>query len=287
MKQAQCKKMTIQSTIKTDLVTDFKQSDKLESLMKSKLSNIFPNKEKVKIDWGVILKEKLPKRLRKEKIQNMRDSKLEQMIKEENIQVDLQKFVIVGFNCVIKQLQSNSVNSVIVNSKLPTNLLRFLLPLCQSKQVAVLGLDSLDLLTKSVLGFSSTVLAFHVDINQEQNYLHEVSLLIESAWKESRGILNDERDLCEDNIPKENDKKDKAADEEHPNSQVKSDPSNDNVVELPKIRNLHLKRKSNFVRAFVPVLAETKIPDIDNEVRLKKKKKLSTLDIPYYGSKLL
>ena len=61
-----------------------------------KLRNIFPNKEKVKIDWGVILKEKLPKRLRKEKIKNMRDSKLEQMIKEENIQVDLQKFVIIG-----------------------------------------------------------------------------------------------------------------------------------------------------------------------------------------------
>ena len=79
----------------------------------------------------------------------MRDSQLEHLIKEENIQVDLQKFV-------IKQLQSNSLNSDIVNSKLPTNLLRFLLPLCQSKQVAVLGLDSLDMLTKSVLGFSSS-----------------------------------------------------------------------------------------------------------------------------------
>ena len=48
MKQAQCKKMTIQSTIKTDLVTDFHESDKVESLMRSRLRNIFPDKEKVK-----------------------------------------------------------------------------------------------------------------------------------------------------------------------------------------------------------------------------------------------
>ena len=75
-------------------MTYFKESDKLESLMKSKLRNIFPNEEKVNIDWGVILKEKLPKRLRKEKIKSMRDSQLEHLIKVENMQVDLQKFVI-------------------------------------------------------------------------------------------------------------------------------------------------------------------------------------------------
>ena len=43
--------MTIQSPIKNDLVTYFKESDKLESLMKSKLRNIFPNKEKVKKNY--------------------------------------------------------------------------------------------------------------------------------------------------------------------------------------------------------------------------------------------
>merc|ERR1712083_383342 len=107
-----------------------------------------------------------------------------EVMAEDNIDVNLQKFVIVGFNCVVKQLQSNNVSSVIVNSKLPTNLLMFLLPLCKSKQVAVVGLDKLDIVTKEAMGFSSTVIGLTVGVEQEVNCFHEVSRLIIEVWNQ-------------------------------------------------------------------------------------------------------
>lgn len=279
MKQAQSKKMTIQSTIKTDLFANFKESEKLENLLKEKLQNIYPNKDKIKIDWGEIHKEKLPKRLRKEKVRNLKDAKKQQLIKEDNIQVDLQKFVLIGFNCVIKHLQAGSVSSVIVNSKLPTNLLRFLLPLCQSKQVAVLGLDNLDLVTKSVLGFSSTVIGFLADVEQEQNHFYDLSKLVKSIWIQSPSV-NSSRD----------DDREPPKDNEQSNGNAVTEPKEVKTLDKPcdavqpaKPINLHLKRKNRSERSFVPISMEIIKPSIEKEPAKKKKK----INFPYYNSKLL
>jgi len=280
MKQAQSKKITIQSTIKIDLLASFKESEELENLLKEKLQHIFPNKDKIKIEWGEILKEKLPKRLRKEKVRNLKELKKQQVVKEDNIQVEHQKFVLIGFNSVVKQLQAGSVSSVIVNSKLPTNLLRFLLPLCHSKQVAVLGLENLDLVTKSVLGFSSTVIGLLADADEEQNYFHDLSKLVKSIWNQSlaaNGFKSDDREPSTDN--------------EHDNGNEVTEVKEVKTLDQPctavqplKPINLHLKRKSRSERSFVPASTEIKLHSSDKEEPAKKKKKIN---FPYCNSKLL
>ena len=280
MKQAQSKKMTIQSTIKIDLFANFKESEKLENLLKEKLQNIYPNKDKIKIDWGEIHKEKLPKRLRKEKVRNLKDVKKQQLIKEDNIQVYLQKFVLIGFNCVVKHLQAGSVSSVIVNSKLPTNLLRFLLPLCQSKQVAVLGLNNLDLVTKSVLGFSSTVIGFLSDVEEEQNHFHDLTKLVKSIWIQSPAAVDSAKG--DDREPPKDIEQDNGNKVPEP-KEVKTLDKPCDAVQPPKPINLHLKRKSRSERSFVPTSIEILKPSTEKEPAKKKKK----INFPYCHSKLL
>ena len=279
MKQAQGKKMTIQSTIKTDLVINFKEADELEKLLSHKLLRVFPNKDKIKIDWVAVRKEKLPKRLRKEKIRTMKETKKLEVMKEENIDADLQKFLIVGFNSVVKQLQADNISSVIVNSKLPSNLLMFLLPLCKSKQVAVVGLDKLDLVTKAAMGFSSTVIGLTLEVKQELNYFNEVSRLIMEVWKQ----------VAKEDIVQKSSIGVEVSAEENSNkgaidSVIKS--KKDQEAGQCKIRNFHLKRKSCSERAFIPDGDTVDINVQENDaVPVKKQKK--ALQIPYYNSLLM
>eukprot|EP00092_Neocalanus_flemingeri_P013410 GFUD01014457.1.p1 GENE.GFUD01014457.1~~GFUD01014457.1.p1 ORF type:complete len:279 (-),score=87.00 GFUD01014457.1:34-870(-) len=270
MKQAQSKKLTIQSTIKTVLLSKFQSSNQLENVLKDKLKNIFPSQGKVKIDWGEIVKEKLPKKLRREKIKKMKKEKMQQLILDEDIQVDLQKFILLGFNCVTKQLQAGGVSTVLVNSKLPNNLLSFLLPLCQAKQVPILGLDNLDLITRQVLGFSSSVLGLHSAVKEEENHFFELSKLVLSVWKSST--------IVEANA---------SGDVETVGCSTQSNKSKQpkKVVTLTGIKNLHLKRKIQSERVFVP--AESKFPSHEFKEQARKKKKMSELVFPYYNSKLL
>ena len=279
MKQAQGKKMTIQSTIKTDLVINFKEADELEKLLSHKLLRVFPNKDKIKIDWVAVRKEKLPKRLRKEKIRTMKETKKLEVMKEENIDADLQKFLIVGFNSVVKQLQADNISSVIVNSKLPSNLQMFLLPLCKSKQVAVVGLEKLDLVTKAAMGFSSTVIGLTLDVKQELNYFNEVSRLIMEVWKqEAKEDIVQNSNIGVEVSAEENVKKGAI------DTVIKS--KKDQEVGQCKIRNFHLKRKSCSERAFIPDGDTVDINVQENDaVPVKKQKK--ALQIPYYNSLLM
>jgi len=279
MKQAQGKKMTIQSTIKTDLVINFKEADELEKLLSHKLLRVFPNKDKIKIDWVAVRKEKLPKRLRKEKIRTMKETKKLEVMKEENIDADLQKFLIVGFNSVVKQLQADNISSVIVNSKLPSNLLMFLLPLCKSKQVAVVGLDKLDLVTKAAMGFSSTVIGLTLDVKQELNYFNEVSRLIMEVWKQ----------VAKEDIVQKSSIGVEVSAEENINkgaidTVIKS--KKDQEVGQCKIRNFHLKRKSCSERAFIPD-SDTVDMNVQEKDTVPVKKQKKALQIPYYNSLLM
>jgi len=279
MKQAQGKKMTIQSTIKTDLVINFKEADELEKLLSHKLLRVFPNKDKIKIDWVAVRKEKLPKRLRKEKIRTMKETKKLEVMKEENIDADLQKFLIVGFNSVVKQLQADNISSVIVNSKLPSNLLMFLMPLCKSKQVAVVGLDKLDLVTKAAMGFSSTVIGLTLDVKQELNYFNEVSRLIMEVWKQV---------AKEDIVQKSSIGVEVSAEENGNKGAVDTVIKSNKDQELGqcKIRNFHLKRKSCSERAFIPD-GDTVDINVQEKDAVPVKKQKKALQIPYYNSLLM
>ena len=279
MKQAQGKKMTIQSTIKTDLVINFKEADELEKLLSHKLLKVFPNKEKIKIDWVAVRKEKLPKRLRKEKIRTMKETKKLEVMKEENIDADLQKFLIVGFNSVVKQLQADNISSVIVNSKLPSNLQMFLLPLCKSKQVAVVGLEKLDLVTKAAMGFSSTVIGLTLDVKQELNYFNEVSRLIMEVWKQ---------EAKEDIVQKSSFVVEVSAEENGNKGAIHTviRSNKDQEVGQCKIRNFHLKRKSCSERAFIPD-SDTVDINVQEKDTVPVKKQKKALQIPYYNSLLM
>jgi len=280
MKQAQGKKMTIQSTIKMDLLNNFKEVDDLEKLLGQKLLKVFPNKDKIKIDWESVLKEKLPKRLRKERIRTMKETKKLEVMAEDDIDANLQKFVIVGFNCVVKQLQSNNVSSVIVNSKLPTNLLMFLLPLCKSKQVAVVGLDKLDVVTKEAMGFSSTVIGLTSDVEQELNYFHEVSRLITEVWNQVAKVNNVQNSDFGAEVSKEENGNKVAID----SAVIKSNKEKDDGQ--CKIRNFHLKRKTCSERAFIPSKTDT-VNGQEEGLPDPWKRRKKVLQIPYYNSVLL
>merc|ERR1712025_886771 len=142
-------------------------------------------------------------------------------------------------NTVVKQLQAGNIGSVLVNSKLPTNLLMFLLPLCDSKQVPVVGLDNLDIVTKSAMGFSCTVLGFMKDVNQGTNYFYEVNNTIMTAsmqFGHSKCV-----DVALHTIQRSSPK-------DPPTTSNKT-----NMTEQCTIQNVHLKRKSSSNRVFIPV----------------------------------
>ena len=75
------------------------------NLLKDALRVTFPSQ--AKINWKEIHKEKLPKRLKKEKIRKMKSELKEKEITEKNIELSNQRFFRLGFNKVVKSLQSN------------------------------------------------------------------------------------------------------------------------------------------------------------------------------------
>merc|ERR1712241_1557538 len=154
------KKLTAHNSMpKCELIRlDAAESCKIEELLRKKFLRTFPVKPKIK--WGEIHKEKLPRKLKKEKIRQLKDSDVQKQIAEKEIKVEDQKYFVLGFNKVVKSVQSGLVSSVIVSASLPDKLADIVARLCDIKKVPLVGLNNLEQFTLSCLGFSCSVVAY-------------------------------------------------------------------------------------------------------------------------------
>ena len=226
------KKLTVHNSMpKCDLIRlDAAESCKIEELLREKFLRTFPLKPKIK--WGEIHKEKLPRKLKKEKIRQLKDSDVQKQIAEKEIKVEDQKYFVLGFNKVVKSVQSGLVSSVIVSASLPGKLADIVARLCDIKKVPLVGLNNLEQFTLSCLGFSCSVMAF--TSSTDDSVAQIVDIIVSLSGASSR-----EESVAEEGKVTENLKS------------VKNSPPKSTPVVL-KPRNLLLKRTSKTERVFTP-----------------------------------
>ena len=269
-KKPQNSKLTIKNCFNTSLITNFPEASALEELLRDKLRNIFVNKADIKISWTEIKNEKLPKKLRREKIRRLKDNKIFDILSQGIIRTDLQKFLVVGFNSVYKQLQKDLLSFVIVISTLPNNLVTFLVQLCQDKSVPILGLENLDQVTIKEFGYKANVIGFTSEVSNLDNHFFDISRLVKSVWTKLSATTKLEAITVDE-------------DNKQCNKRLKTD-LNSRKRETEIVKNFHLKRKATGERAFVP----QKFHKIDSRPdRPSKKKNDSVSDNVYIISKLL
>lgn len=114
--KSQSKKQTVSFSVETDLITEFGEVEKLKLELHDSLSKIYVSKKKVNesIKWFEIRKDKkLTKRLRREKVRQLRDARRQELAAESGIAVENQKYIVIGFNKVVKQLQADKLALVL------------------------------------------------------------------------------------------------------------------------------------------------------------------------------
>ena len=227
------KKLTVHNSMpKCDLIRlDAAESCKIEELLREKFLKTFPVKPKIK--WGEIHKEKLPRKLKKEKIRQLKDSDVQKQIAEKGIKVEDQKYFVLGFNKVVKSVQTSLVSGVIVSASLPDKLADIVARLCDIKKVPLVGFNNLEQFTLSCLGFSCSVMAF-TKSRDDDSVAQIVDIIVSLS-----GVSSREESVTEEGKAAVNLKS------------VKNAPSKASPV-VPKPRNLLLKRSSKTERAFIP-----------------------------------
>ena len=227
------KKLTVHNSMpKCDLIRlDAAESCKIEELLREKFLRTFPVKPKIK--WGEIHKEKLPRKLKKEKIRQLKDSDVQKQIAEKGIKVEDQKYFVLGFNKVVKGVQTNLVSGVIVSASLPDKLADIVARLCNIQKVPLVGLNNLEQFTLSCLGFSCSVMAL-TRSRDDDSVAQIVDIIVSLS-----GVSSREESVTEEGKAAVNLKS------------VKNAPSKASPV-VPKPRNLLLKRSSKTERAFIP-----------------------------------
>ena len=226
------KKLTVHNSMpKCDLIRlDAAESCKIEELLREKFLRTFPVKPKIK--WGEIHKEKLPRKLKKEKIRQLKDGDVQKQIAEKGIKVEDQKYFVLGFNKVVKGVQTSLVSGVIVSASLPDKLADIVARLCDIKKVPLVGFNNLEQFTLSCLGFSCSVMAFTK--GTDDSVAQIVDIIVSLS-----GVSSREESVTEEGKAAVNLKS------------VKNAPSKASPV-VPKPRNLLLKRSSKTERAFIP-----------------------------------
>ena len=154
------KKPSVKNTIKKPNFKVLEADLGLEiiSLVKEKLSKAFPKKSKV--NWRELQKEKLTRKLKREKVRKMKEEMTQKFIEENAVDVNQQSCFVLGFNKVVKNLQTNlNTDCILVSSNFPDKLSQVLVPLCKIRNVRLVGIDKLDLATRESLGFTCSVMA--------------------------------------------------------------------------------------------------------------------------------
>ena len=229
------KKPTVQDPFKdrSFVIPNEEKSLTFETSLREKLEKTFPKQPKIK--WGEIVREKLPRRLRREKINQLKQEDIKNQIAEKGIATENQCFFHLGFNTTMKELQNNRVSTVLISSNLPTQLVQVLQPPCEMKNVPLIGLKCLDQLSKDKLGYQCSVMGIS---NQKDHLFSDIAEIAAEVSKVSNNeIVNDVKTGKVQQIVIEKT-------QVYPKAKL-----NEKKV---AIRNLHLKRSSTRTRTFVP-----------------------------------
>ena len=234
------KKPTVKNTLRKPKFQVLEGDLGLEilSLVKEKLSQAFPKKSA--INWRELQKEKLTRKKKREKVRKMKEELTQKYIEENDVDVNNQAHFILGFNKVVKSLQTNlNTICIIVSSNFPDKLSHVLVPLCKVRNVKLVGIDKLDLATKESLGFICSVMAI-LNSSEHSSFTSELVEKITSIELET-DATNEEMSESKgvDELTKNNaDLPDKA--------------TNSTVATKEKPKNLLLKRNSKETRVFSP-----------------------------------
>merc|ERR1719483_1739388 len=130
----------------------------------------------------------------------------------------------------------------------------------------------MDLITKNVLGFSSTIIGLQGPLGEE-NHFYELDTVIKTIWNTARREAESSPANVGD-IAAVDDADDLTVDT---SGQVEAVKEADELVIQPKLVNLHLKRNHVSERVFFP--SESKIDKVGEEPAVKKRK-ISALKFP-------
>ena len=213
-------------------VPDESQSLLLETKLREKLGKTFPRQPR--FNW---VKVKLPRKLKREQMKQWKEENIKNQIAEKNIEIEHQKFISLGFNTTVKEVQKNNVSTVLVSSNLPTKLIEVLQALCEMTNTTLVGLNCMDSLSKEQLGYCCSVMGISsqqdhlfsdiVDIAQDISKSHTTSSVGDVIAVEQKNVCKSQEVVVEK-------RKKEVADKVEP------------------VRNMHLKRSSRKVRSFVP-----------------------------------
>ena len=231
------KKPTVKDTFneKCLVVPDDQQSLLLETTLREKLEKTFPRQPK--FNWVAV---KLPRKLKREQFKQWKEENIQKQIIEKSIEIEHQKFISLGFNTTVKEVQKNSVSTVIISTNLPTKLIEVLKSLCEMKNATLVGLNCLDSLSKEQLGYCCSVMG----ISSQQDHLF--SDIVDQVKEISKSHLANVGDL----VTVEEKQKDVPKFEDV----VVEKRQKEIADKVGPVRNLHLKRSSRKVRSFVPSL---------------------------------
>ena len=235
------KKPSVKNNIKKPRFQVLERNLGLEvlSLVKEKLSKAFPKKST--INWRELQKEKLTRKLKKEKVSKMKLDLTQKYIEENAVDVNYKACFMLGFNMVVKGLQNNlNTDCVIVSSNFPDKISNVLVPLCNIRNVRLIGIDKLDSATRESLGFTCSVMAI---LNSSEH-----SVFTSDIVDKIRSIEMDSNDTKEElfEIEGKSTKTTVNLLGKASNSPTSMD------VEKKKSTNLLLKRSSKNVRVFNP-----------------------------------
>ena len=235
------KKPSVKNTIKKPQfqVLEGDLGLKVLSLVKEKLSKAFPKKPT--INWRELQKEKLTRKLKKEKARKMKLELTQKYIAENAVDVNYKSCFVLGFNKVVKNLQTNlNTDCIIVSSNFPDKLSHVLVPLCKVRNVRLVGIDKLDVVTRESLGFTCSVMAILTS--------SEHSVFTSDIVQKIRSIEMDSNDKNEKiTVSKSESESTKTS----VNLMGKDSPPI-TVAEKKKPTNLLLKRSSKNARIFSP-----------------------------------
>jgi len=251
--KAKPKTVSKKPTVKSSLVkynltrVDVDKEKVVLNLLEDALKVTFPSQ--AKINWKEIHKEKLPKKLKKEKIRKLKSELKDKEITEKNIELTNQRFFCLGFNKVVKSLQNNEVICLLVSHAFPDELKDILTHLSVTMDVPILGLNALESSVKSTLGFNCSVIGFTKEIQKSSDFEQLTEKVLEAS-----SILKGEKMKEDKNV----------------NGSASGNDSHVKAIEPIQqnpLKNLHLKRKSsNHSRAFKPYVC-----NFDDKVAHRKK----------------
>merc|ERR1712126_324202 len=164
-----------EDSLGVQLTANFEEEEQFMDLIKEKLSQTFLDKnkiKKIKSNWK-IFKDMEPKE-RKDQVKKMRTDNKAEMLKEGLVHTENQKFIILGYDKVLKKIGKTEIRLVLVDADIPENMLRFLHPLCLANKVMIVGLKNFSVILRQILGFRTTVLGFYKSIQDAENPFYEI-----------------------------------------------------------------------------------------------------------------